>query len=248
LRRIGREQLARYGTVRLHDGRVAEVSSVGDGFEVAHEDGTRWQGRRILLATGHRAELAMPGIPDLEAVYGKSVFPCPFCDGFEHADERIAVFASEMAGHMGPMLRVWSDDVVVFTNGRPLADGLREAFERRGVGVEERPIVALDHEDGALRAVRVDGASIPRDAGFVAEPHSASATPFAGRLGVGTKIDDWGFEAPDVAEDGRSSVDGVYVLGDARTGFSGVTGAANEGHACMANIVHAIARERWEIA
>ncbi|MEM6931696.1 MAG: NAD(P)/FAD-dependent oxidoreductase [Myxococcota bacterium] len=248
LRRIGREQLGRYGTVRLHDGRVAGVSQLTDGFEVTHEDGTRWRGRRILLATGHRAELAMPGIPDLEAVYGTSVFPCPFCDGFEHAGERIAVFASEMAGHMGPMLRVWTDDVVVFTNGRPLADGLRQAFASRGVGVEERPIVALDHDDGVLRAVRVDGASIPRDSGFVAEMHSAPATPFAEQLGVGAKLNDWGLEVPDVTEDGSSSVKGVYVLGDARTGFSGVTGAANEGYACMVGIVHAIARERWEAA
>ncbi|MEM6990323.1 MAG: hypothetical protein AAF721_07495 [Myxococcota bacterium] len=53
-------------------------------------------------------------------------------------------------------------------------------------------------------------------------------------------------EVPDVSETGKSKVPGVYVIGDARTGFGGLIAAAGEGAACVAEIVHEIAQERWE--
>ena len=44
----------------------------------------------MLIATGHRDHLDQLELPGIEQVYGKSVYPCPFCDGFEHTDEAYA--------------------------------------------------------------------------------------------------------------------------------------------------------------
>lgn len=247
LLRIGRDQLRPYPSVRVRDGFVTEVARVDDGFEVHHADGSRWLGRRILLATGYRDDLASAGIPGLADVYGTSVFPCPFCDGFEHADERIALFADgEVAQHMGPMLKVWSDDVVLFTNGRPVSSELRASLEAGGVPVHTGPVQALLHDAGVLRAVEVEGVRIERDSGFIGNDIAIPATPFAEELGVGHTENAWGMQVLDVDPQGRSGLPGLYVVGDARSGFSGVTAAAQDGHGCMANIVHEIARERWE--
>ena len=147
---------------------------------------------------------------------------------------------------MAPLLRIWSPDVMVFTNGTPMEADAKTQLEAHEVVVEERPIQALHHEAGVLQAIEVAGTRIERDAGFLGDDIAVAATTFAADLGVGTKDGPWGFPVPDVNDEGRSNVDGVYVLGDARTGFSGVTGAANDGYTCMASIVHEIAGERWE--
>ena len=246
LRRIGREQLRRYESVRLHDGYATGVAKVDAHFEVHHEDGSHWRGRRIVIATGYRDNLSASQIPGLPDVYGTSVFPCPFCDGFEHADERLALFGGEVAVHMAPLLQIWSSDVVVFTNGTPLPADARATLEAGGVEVEDRPIRGLRHHDGVLSGVEVEGAFIERDSGFLGDDWSEPATTYAASLGVGTKENDWGMQVLDADDDGRSNVPGVYVLGDARSGFSGVTAAAQDGNRCMAAIVHEIATERWE--
>jgi pyruvate/2-oxoglutarate dehydrogenase complex dihydrolipoamide dehydrogenase (E3) component len=53
-------------------------------------------------------------------------------------------------------------------------------------------------------------------------------------------------DVPDVDASGKSNVPGVYVVGDARTGFSGLIAAANEGAGCVEGIVHDLALERWQ--
>ena len=55
-----------------------------------------------------------PPVEGFDAIYGISAHTCPYCDGWEHGDERIAVYAAgEAAAHMGPLLRQWSADVIV---------------------------------------------------------------------------------------------------------------------------------------
>jgi len=248
LLRLAKEQLTPYPSVTYRADRVRSVERSEDGFSIHLESGDRLIARRVLLATGYVDDLDQLGIPDLGAVYGTSVFPCPFCDGYEHRDERLALFGAAAVAHMTPMLKVWSDDVAVFTHGRSLDAELAEALAARDVPVHTAAIVALHHDDGVLRGVELEtGEVVPRDAGFLAEILGVPATPFADDLGVGTKTSPWGFEAPDADEHGRTNVDGVYVVGDARTGFSGLMHAASEGGGCVEHIVHELASERWRI-
>src|SRR4051794_39644614 len=52
LRRIAREQLRRYPTVRLEEGRVEDAMREEDGFVVRTGPGTRYRARKLILATG----------------------------------------------------------------------------------------------------------------------------------------------------------------------------------------------------
>jgi len=243
---VSKEQLTKYKTVRYVFGRAIGVSRHAAGFEVELSDGARFVATRIIVATGHRDELARLRLPGIEAVYGKSVYPCPFCDGYEHRDERLAVFGGEGIEHFVPVVRVWSEDVVVFTNGVSLSPGVVAAMAQRGVRVVQEPVARLRSEGGALQAVELsDGERIPRDSGFIGEDYSTPATNFLEVLGVPLTQNDWGMEVPDVDSVGKSKVPGVYAIGDARSGFGGLIAAANEGSECMSNIVHEIAAERW---
>ncbi len=182
-------------------------------------------------------------LPDLEKVYGRSVFPCPFCDGFEVADRALAVFASSAASHMAPLLRRWSDDVVVFTNGRPIDAADRKRLEQRGIPVEEARVERLAHKGDQLVGVVLEGGrEVPREAGFLGEPHALLGTDLPARLGVSTAVHPMmGVEHFEADELGKTSAEGVYVVGDLKRGFGGITAAAHDGYACIAGIVHELA-------
>ena len=76
-----------------------------------------------------------PPIDGFDAIYGISAHTCPYCDGWEHADKRIAVYArgTRRRAHFGPLLRQWSRDVVVFTDGIDRRRRRRGRARRAGV-------------------------------------------------------------------------------------------------------------------
>lgn len=244
LREVAQEQLTKYPTVRYEHASVEDVVAGADGFRITTNAADEWRAARVVFATGFRTDLSTVGLADVDALYGKSVFPCPFCDGFEVGDRRLAVFASAAAAHMGPLLRMWSSDVVVFTNGRPLAPEDRQTLELHGVPIETGRIASLAHDDGQLRRVVMsDGREIPRDAGFLGEPHAELGTDLPARLGVSIAEHPFmraeHYEADDF---GKTNVEGVYVVGDLKRVFGGITAAAHDGYMCAAGIVNELAR------
>ena len=123
--------------------------------------------RTVLLATGMLDEV--PDIPGFADVWGTSAHTCPYCDGFEHRDERLAVLAAGDRGeHLAVLLRQWSDDVVLLSNGpHNLAADQLARVRAVGVPVIETPVVGLDSDNGRLRRVRLgDGQTLDRDALF----------------------------------------------------------------------------------
>jgi thioredoxin reductase len=111
----------------------------------------------------------VPDIPGFDRVWRTSAHTCPYCDGFEHRDERIAVLAAGARGeHLALLLRQWSDDVVLLSNGPPdLTPDQLARVQARGVGVIDTPVVAVDSENGRLRRVQLEnGETLDRDALF----------------------------------------------------------------------------------
>ena len=162
LRATGAEELARYG-IEVRAADVQHATAIDGGVEL---DGVR--ARTLILATGLID--ATPDVPGFDAIYGISAHTCPYCDGWEHQDERIAVLApAEAAEHLGPLLRQWSDDVVVVTE----------------------PIARFAHEDGRLTAIEFEsGERLERDAlffhvGFTPRTELAAA--------LGCELDERGF-------------------------------------------------------
>ena len=165
LRARGRAELARYGvevvTLEVHHAEALHGAvrvRCASRSEVA---------RTVLLATGMLDEL--PDIPGFADVWGSSAHTCPYCDGFERRDERLAVLAvGDRGEHLAVLLRQWSDDVVLLTNGpHNLAADQLARVQAVGVPVIETPVVRLDSHDGRLRRVRLgDGQTLDRDALF----------------------------------------------------------------------------------
>jgi thioredoxin reductase len=183
LRRRGEEEVARYGVeVRAHE--VAAASAVDGGFSI---DGIST--RSVVIATGLVDDT--PPVEGFDAIYGISAHTCPYCDGWEHRDERIAVYADgEAAAHMGPLLRQWSADTIV---------------------VDPAEVVRFAHRDGHLTHIELrDGRSLERDALFF---HVAMHPRVDLAVQLGCALNENGFieSAP---FDRVTSVPGVYAVGN----------------------------------
>ncbi|MDB6167803.1 MAG: FAD-dependent pyridine nucleotide-disulfide oxidoreductase, partial [Verrucomicrobia bacterium] len=82
LRRLGREQLHSYSTVKLRDQKVADVKRHDGRFTLLLEDGHQVEARFVLFSTGR--EDVLPEQPGFREFFGRGVYHCPHCDGWEH--------------------------------------------------------------------------------------------------------------------------------------------------------------------
>lgn len=132
------------------------------------------------------------------------------------------------------VLRMWTSNLVVFTNGRSLSAQTRAALEANAIPVIESRIQAIEADGDRIRAVRtVDGQRIERDAGFIGDEFAAPATPFAEQLGVGRKEDPFGRLMYETKEGGKTCVDRLYLVGDAHRQFGGLSAASYDGATCI---------------
>ena len=143
----GREQLAELPSVTVADDTVTALAA---GFTATLADGGAVGADRVVLATGMHYQ--RPELPGIERFWGGAVFHCPYCHGWEHRDGRLAVLGGHGAAHRAPLLRQWSDDVIVLADD--LADEDRKALDDAGIPVDERPVAAFEGDGARLDAVR----------------------------------------------------------------------------------------------
>ncbi|CAG1014041.1 Alkyl hydroperoxide reductase subunit F [Anaerolineales bacterium] len=183
LRRIGYEQLGLYPSVTCRRVEVVDGKGMKDGYEVTLEDGERLQGKYLLIATGIVDRL--PPVPGIEEFYGRSVFHCPYCDGWENRDGKLAAYGAGTEGFEFALeLLGWSSDVVLCTDGgEPPTPEQAARLERNGVPVITEPLARLHGEKGRLeRIFFTSGDAIPCQALFFT-PDQYQASPLAEKLG-----------------------------------------------------------------
>jgi thioredoxin reductase len=216
LRRSGREQLARHPNVEVRDGAVLDVASRRDGFQVKLEGRTAVRTRALVLAHGLRYD--PPALPGVEGLWGRTVFHCPFCDGWEVRDRPLAVHGNgPAAARSALVISTWSDDVLLCTDGpADLGASEREALARAGVRVREERVRELAGRAGWLDRIEFEtGPAEPRDAMFV---RTVRDQPNGLAAALGCELTEAGTIAVDA--DGRTGVPGVFAAGDAATEHS----------------------------
>ena len=85
---IGREKLEPYPSVEVRSERVIGTSGVNGDLEVILDDGSVVRARKLVLATGVVDEL--PEKPGFEELWGRGVYHCPYCHGWEVRDRPLA--------------------------------------------------------------------------------------------------------------------------------------------------------------
>jgi thioredoxin reductase len=208
--RFAREQLQPYD-VEVLDLTVTDARRDERGFTLTLEDGAALRCRKLLLATGVRD--CLPELEGLEALYGTSVFHCPYCDGWEARDQPIAAYGRGNHGaQLGLSLLTWSRDIVVLTGGQGRVTArMRERLARHGVGLRERKILRLCGAAGRLEHVELeDGERLERRVMFFATGY-VQHSDLARRLG--SHMTRKGLVRTNKLT--LTEVPGLYVVGDA---------------------------------
>lgn len=182
-------ELASYG-VAIVRSAVIGARATGTTVSMTLAGGTTIHGDAVVLATGVHDEL--PPIDGLAQRWGKSVFNCPFCDGWEHRDQPVVVIdAAPGAEHLADMVRSWTPHVTVVI-----------AAEVAGLIGDGTTLTHV-----ALR----DGTTIAATAAFVKAP-VVPRTSIARTLDC--ELDDHGYLRTDDA--GATSNPLVWAAGDVR--------------------------------
>ncbi|KGA98388.1 FAD-dependent pyridine nucleotide-disulfide oxidoreductase [Alkalihalobacillus alcalophilus ATCC 27647 = CGMCC 1.3604] len=242
LKRVAQEELSRYPDVRIEKQRVHLINKENNLFEVETENGEVYRARKIILATGFKEVL--PDIPQVKEFYGKSLFSCPFCDGWELRDRPLAVIADDhKAFHMAKLVSNWTNDLIIFTNGsKVLSYEEQELLKSKGIRINEKKIATFIGEEGMLEKIQFeDGTTVLRKGGFISAEWKQAASfecsleyTFNEQGGIAT--DSWQ----------RTNTEGVYACGDTRmAGPSQLIMAAGEGSMAAMAVNAALIEEKF---
>ena len=229
------DELAAYPTVARRTASVTAIHSNGSPrWHLELDDGEAIESDRVLLATG--MHYAMPDLEGIRPRWGASVFHCPFCHGWEHRDQPLAVLGrAPMTVERTLLLRRWTHDLSLITGGATLTDAERQQLDRAGVRVIEGEIARLRGEGSQLDTILLtDGTSIGVTGLLVPAPHQRRDASLVGGLGLDTT------PTGHVVIDGlgRTSVPGIWAAGDLTSPLANVARAVAEGATCAIAITH----------
>ena len=224
--KLADEQLSEYATVHRSDRRCVSVTGSLGQFVATLDDGSLVHAARVILATGVADDL--PALRNFSDYYGRSVFHCPACDGYEAQGLDVVALGwdERLAGFAGTML-TWARSVTVVTGGFAFTgdDAVRTAMAAHGIELVEQAAVEFVGSPTELRGVQLaDGRELPAQMVFFSYGHQPR-TDLARALGCA--LDDEGYIVID--RDGCTTVDGVYAAGDVTAGYQVVQRAASTG-------------------
>src|SRR3954462_238783 len=150
---LARREARKYPGVEYAPVAVQGASRDATGFVVSLAPGRRVRTRKLLVATGVFDQL--PRVPGIDELFGRSVFQCPYCDGWEMRERRIAVYGRGQRGfEMARAMTAWARDIMLLTDGRvDLSREQRRQLARNGIPIEAARIARLRGARGQLKAV-----------------------------------------------------------------------------------------------
>jgi len=236
---LARDELARYDGVRIVDLDVVRASRTDAGFEIAGAEGPSHAGRKLLIATGLFDDL--PPVDGVRELFGKSVFQCPYCDGWEMRGKPVVVYGRGRRGfEMARAMTSWTRDLALCTDGPAgLSGAERDALAQHAIPVIELPIRNVVGQGGCLEGIVFENGDMrPAQALFFDTP-SRPQSNLAQMLGCA--IDrNGGVRCRRYSE---SSVDGVFIAGNITRDVQLSIVAAAEGAKAAFGINRALTRE-----
>lgn len=238
-RELARREVLEYSSVRFAAVEVTGARRVRDGFRVELAGRAPVRARKLLIATGLFD--IVPRIPGIDDLFGRTVFQCPYCDGWEMRGRKIAVYGRRQRGfHMARAMTAWARDIVLCTDGRSgYSAGQRSELAANDIVVNEKRVEKLEGVRGRLGAVVfADGSRLPRDALFFDTPsrgQSGLAEALGCRFGRDGGVLCGEYEA--------TSVPGVFVAGNITRDVQLSIVAAAEGARAAFGINRSLTRE-----
>lgn len=222
-----RQQLARYPAFNLVNARAVSIAGSLDDFSVTTDAGDILKTRRLLLSYGVTDQ--MPAIPGFAECWGRSIVPCPYCDGFEVAGKHWGlVWSGAHSQHAVMLFQDWTDRLTMFADGHEISPEIRTALLARNVEVVDGKLAEIAHRDGHLTTVNLDtGRNVAVDVLF-AHPRNKPSANLHEALGLET-VDGPAGIVLKVDDRRETSVPGIYAAGDLANPMASVTLATSNG-------------------
>ncbi|KAJ0351829.1 hypothetical protein COL26b_004043 [Colletotrichum chrysophilum] len=222
--------LARYETITFEETNVESLRRNSEGrFEAKDARGATWTGKKIVLASGMRD--VYPEIQGYDDVWGRGVYHCLFCDGFEDRNSASAgvlavedVAKAPVALHLARMAKRLARKVTIYTNG---ASELKDQIV---TSLGKDPIIELDDR----RVIRLEKAFV------VHKPKTQVNGPFVEQLQL------------ELTEAGaiktsqpfyETTVQGVFAVGDCASTMPAVVNALAMGAFAAGGLVAQLGAE-----
>jgi thioredoxin reductase len=223
-----RQQLARYPTIKLVNARAESVSGTLDDFCVVTDDNESLRARRLILSYGVADQ--MPDITGFAEGWGTSIIPCPYCDGFEVADQHWGlVWSGPQSHNQVRLFHDWTDRLTVFGNGHDITLDIRADLAARQVPIVDGRISEIEPYGSHSATIKIEtGPDVSVDILF-AHPRTRPSASLHDVLGLATVNTPTGI-ALKTDERRETSMPGIYDAGDlANPGIPSVTTAAWQG-------------------
>jgi thioredoxin reductase len=237
LREQGRSEAKLYGVEFVDEEVIAACrleapSSRLGGFEI-RTSGQSFAARVLLLCTG--VVDMLPDIPGIRDFYGRSIHHCPYCDGWEHRDQRlVALGNSEAVVKLATTLRGWSPHVTACSIGRQVTEDERSMLRSTGARLRMEKIREFQGSNGRLEQVLfVSGLPIECDAVFFSSGQFQRSTL---TTELGCKQDEEGLIRTGTKQ--STGVNGLFLAGDADGEVQFAIVAAAEGAVAAVAINH----------
>jgi thioredoxin reductase len=224
----GKAEVLAYPTVTWKGALATEAMRAPDGF-VVRAGSDEFRGKRLILATGVVDDL--PSIPGLSERWGKRVFFCPYCDGYELGPGSLGVLAtSAQSSHFAMIVSEWAapGQTTFFLNGQPDPDAHELAqLTSRGIALERERVARVGGDERSIDLHLRDGRTTRRDGLFLL-PRARILGPFAGDLGCELETGPLGsYYKTDATKE--TTVKGVFACGDVATPMPGIAFAVADG-------------------
>lgn len=229
---LAETELATYPSIQLVDAHVTSIQPAGAMFRIYFDRGTS-TASKVILAIGVNDD--PPAIAGLADHWGRGVYTCLFCDGYEHRDRHLAVIGEPaIAAHLAVMLTAVTDQVTVYATLEPEADA---QLDNAGINIDHRGVTRVIGDGTSVTSIELaDGTTGDVGAVFVAgAPRPTTTLAFD----LGCDLNPAGLI--DVGPTQLTSVAGVWAAGDVTTMqhqmSTAIAQGATAGAHCAAELV-----------
>lgn len=219
----GRDQLEGYGC-DLHRDLLASCNRTADGFEL-HGNTAVFRAARVVLATGFNDVRPEPPLPRT----GRGLHYCLHCDAHMYVDKPVYVMgAGESAAYVAAIMLNFTGEVDLLTRGASptWSDDTRTMLDHHPIEIVEDDVTGIrNDENGWLAGMEFEDGTVRAYKGGFAMYGAEYNNGLATELGCETNDDG----TVVIDERGRTSVDGVFAVGDLTPGHNQVPIALGDG-------------------
>ncbi|WP_239711117.1 MULTISPECIES: NAD(P)/FAD-dependent oxidoreductase [unclassified Mammaliicoccus] len=211
LRAKAEHDVDQYKDVSRINDTVVKLIKENDHFIVETKQ-QKYTTKKVMICTGLRETL--PDIKGLKESYGKSIFYCPWCDGYELKNKSLLISVQpEQVKHMALLLSNWSEDIVISSKDFSVLTAEDKAFmDKKKIKLIESEVTEFKHSYGNINEVVFEnGERIPRSGALIGVKWD---TDFEFLNGLNIEREENG--KIKIEQFGETSVPGLFVAGESK--------------------------------